>query len=161
MGLWISWVDLKRRQVPNGLLISLGILILVGTVTNTFLVPHFIAAGLTFALLYAVVVFFLYRKQSLILGGGDLKLMPLLAFALGLHNLPVFFVLSGIMGLLGVWTKTSTSAVFPGLAPGSHSVVLVPRVKPEGFSKNVQTPFAPFLFAAFFLTQLLDRLYAS
>jgi len=33
-----------------------------------------------------------------------LKLMTLLAFALGPDNVPLFFLLSGLMGLLGVYT---------------------------------------------------------
>jgi leader peptidase (prepilin peptidase) / N-methyltransferase len=79
VGLWISWVDLRTRRIPHSLLFAMLALTILLYLFN----PRAIQQALLAALIFTIVLLPISLMRSRSLGGGDTKLIILLALLLG------------------------------------------------------------------------------
>lgn len=79
LGSWIAWVDFRTRRIPNSLLLTMAVFTLAGYAFHSKLIFGAFGCALVFAIFTLPIS--LLRKRSL--GGGDSKLIVMLAFLLG------------------------------------------------------------------------------
>ncbi|MCZ4282133.1 prepilin peptidase [Kiloniella laminariae] len=86
--------DLIQMRIPNVVCLALALLFAMTFVFNKFpidILDHLMAMGIVFV---AGIVLFSFR----ILGGGDVKLLTVLALWTGLKLLPVFITIVSLVG---------------------------------------------------------------
>jgi len=79
LGIWISWIDLRTRRIPNSLLLTMLGLSSALYIFNIHVMAKAFVAALIFGLL--LVPLTVIRMRSL--GAGDSKLILVLAILLG------------------------------------------------------------------------------
>lgn len=96
---FLSFTDFKKFLVPNNLIITMTIMLLVfGFLESKLYISSII---LSFAvLLFFIALMLIDRKM--ILGGGDIKYMMIVAFYLGLQSFALFLVFTGILQTLAL-----------------------------------------------------------
>ncbi|WP_421616891.1 prepilin peptidase [Brevibacillus sp. TJ4] len=135
--LYCTWTDLRDRRIPNRA-------ILLGFFAISLL--HLLAGGSWYLLTFlavALLVLLALGLASLLwpaaIGMGDVKLLALLCFALGLRPFAAVIMLASLCALLGaIW------------------LLVQKRARP-----GVALPFAPFLTAGLLLFWLLAGLDGS
>lgn len=113
-----TWTDLRAREVPDGLSVTLGIAAVLATAAGW--------SGLSWlSLLGGAVIGFalsvpLFARE--ILGGGDVKLLTALGAALGMPQiLGVLFwtgIVGGFLGLVALLRKKQDLAYVPAILGG-------------------------------------------
>lgn len=78
-GLWISWIDLRVRKIPNILLLAMSAAALIGYGFHR----HQLVAALGCAFFFAIFTIPIALLRSRSLGAGDSKLIIVLALLLG------------------------------------------------------------------------------
>lgn len=86
----LCWEDLNKKILPRGPLFFMAITIFT---LGPWIFP--LSALLIFCVLYLLS---LWKPE--LLGGGDIKLMTLLGLLLDLDDVPMFFFLSGLGGII-------------------------------------------------------------
>lgn len=122
---YLSCVDLKKREVPDLPVLAL------------FIYAFFIVKDFKMSLIISLVVFAIHLIGAIIsgggIGGGDIKLMSVLAFALGED----FFLLVVPMAILMITT------LIYGLL--------------KGRGINFSVPFVPYIFLSFLIAWGIKR----
>lgn len=110
---WLSYVDLKKREVPNVWVLALFLysILLVKNISE-----HAILAILVFSLLFIV-----YLLSQNCIGGGDIRLLTVIAFLLG-DSFTMFLLMMFPFLLLGFLVGVITYRTF------WFSVPLVPYI---------------------------------
>lgn len=107
----LSWVDIKKREVPDPAVLAL------------FLYSLFVCRSFKEGLIIGGLVFVIHLLVAVVadgsIGGGDIKLMSVLAFLLGRD----FFLLA--LPMVGLMTATLVYALVTGKGL-RYSVPLVP-----------------------------------
>jgi len=91
---FLSFTDYKKFLVPNNMIISMSVMMLVFGVLESKLYMSSILLSIT-VLLFFIALMLIDRKM--ILGGGDIKYMMLVALFLGLQPFALFLVFTGIL----------------------------------------------------------------
>lgn len=93
----LSYTDYKKFLVPNNLLLSMSLMLIVfGFFESKIYISSIILS-------FLVLVFFiilLLLKPNMILGGGDIKYVIVVAFYLGIEAFALFLVITGILQTL-------------------------------------------------------------
>lgn len=90
----LSYTDYKKFLVPNNILIAMSsMLILFGIFESKILISSIILS----LLVLLFFIFLLLLKPTMILGGGDIKYMVIVAFYLGVKPFALFLIISGIL----------------------------------------------------------------
>jgi Flp pilus assembly protein protease CpaA len=79
LGMWIAWVDLRSRRIPNSLLL---IMLGLSTFIYVFNIHQIVSAVLTLVI-FALLLLPISLIRSRSLGAGDSKLILVLAVLLG------------------------------------------------------------------------------
>ena len=90
---FLSFTDYKKFLVPNNMIISMTVMMLVFGILESKLYMSSILLSIT-VLLFFIALMLIDRKM--ILGGGDIKYMILVALFLGLQPFALFLVFTGI-----------------------------------------------------------------
>ena len=129
----LSFIDLKYKEVPDYLLIISVILVfLIGDLSNILL----FTGG--FALLELVVTFYIQNIKAKITKNKALKNQS----SLGSGDMPIAGVIGGLLGV-----QLGLSAIFLATL-----LALVPAVYNLISSKEIETPFIPYLSLGLFIT---------
>jgi leader peptidase (prepilin peptidase) / N-methyltransferase len=104
-GVVISVIDVRTRRIPNRLNLALLILSLILYAFHLRDLPSALVTSIFFALILALTV--IPRREGF--GGGDMKLIVVLAFLLGNAGRTLSaLILAGIMALLQIGALTVT-----------------------------------------------------
>lgn len=130
---FLSYTDLKKFVVPNNIVIAMTIMMIIfGYIESKIYISSiFLSLGV---LLFFVLIILL--KRDMILGGGDIKYMMLIALYLDVHSFALFLVFTGILQTL--------------------SLLYVQKIK-----KHKIAPMVPFMFLSVVIvdTLVLSKLY--
>jgi Flp pilus assembly protein protease CpaA len=125
--LLLSYTDFKRFIVPNNIVIAMTIMMLsFGFLESKIYISSILLSLLV--LLFFVVIILL--KRDLILGGGDIKYMMLIALYLDVQSFALFLVFTGIFQSL--------------------SLLYVQKI-----AKRKIAPMVPFMFLSVFVVDVL------
>lgn len=92
--LFLSYTDFKKFIVPNDLIISMSIMLLVfGVIESKIYISSIILSLLV--LLFFIAIMLINRQ--LILGGGDIKYMMIVSLYLGIQSFALFLVITGLL----------------------------------------------------------------
>lgn len=100
--LFLSYTDFKRFIVPNDLILTLTLMLLVfGLLESKIYISSII---LVFTIL-ALFIGILLINRTQILGGGDIKYMMLVGLFLGVEKFFLFLIISGVLQSLALLYK--------------------------------------------------------
>ena len=122
----LSYTDCTRYRIPNITLITLfTFLIIFGILENQINLY-------SFAISFAILIFFviiLIIMPKMILGGGDIKYMLVIAIYLNPFLFPLFLLLSGLIQMLFLiyFQKIKKRRVAP-MAPAMFFAVIITQV---------------------------------
>ncbi|QKJ27037.1 prepilin peptidase, putative TadV [Aliarcobacter cibarius] len=92
--LFLSYTDFKKFLVPNNLIMTMSLMLLVfGFFESKIYISSIILAFVI--LLFFIIVMLLNRQ--LIIGGGDIKYMMLVGLYLGVSSFALFLIITGIL----------------------------------------------------------------
>ncbi|MDD2291151.1 MAG: prepilin peptidase [Aliarcobacter sp.] len=92
--LFLSFTDFKKFLVPNDLIITMGLMLLVfGFFESKIYISSII---LSLLILSFFIVIMLINRQFII-GGGDIKYMMIVGLYLGLSSFALFLIVTGIL----------------------------------------------------------------
>lgn len=97
--IFLSYTDFKKFLVPNNIVIAMSIMML----TFGFLESKIYISSIV--LPFIVLIFFiliLLLKRDIILGGGDIKYMMIIALYLDIQSFALFLVFTGIFQTLSL-----------------------------------------------------------
>lgn len=97
--LFLSYTDFTRFIVPNVLLGTMSIMLLIFGIFEKKIYVSSIVLVIS-VLLFFIVVMLINRQ--LILGGGDIKYMMVIALYLGVTSFALFLVITGILQTLSL-----------------------------------------------------------
>jgi leader peptidase (prepilin peptidase)/N-methyltransferase len=99
--------DLETFIIPNSMQIVLLILNLTFAINNQHVLLYFLLNGAVyFAVFYAVGYAVKRWRNKDAIGGGDLKFFAIAGAILGFINLPLFLLISGLLGtIFGMFWK--------------------------------------------------------
>lgn len=114
--------DIRHKRIPNILILMLFVLGLLYhlwpfvTYADTIDIPEYIGGAVVFALVVYGAGWLMHKitgRQAL--GMGDVKFFAVSGLWLGLSNLAIFCMISGVLGVLFglLWQKIKKEAVFP------------------------------------------------
>lgn len=92
--LFLSYSDCKSFTVPNALVFTMFLMMIIFGIFESKIIFSSIV------LLLIVLIFFivlLLIKPNMILGGGDIKYMMIVALYLGIFKFPFFLIITGIL----------------------------------------------------------------
>lgn len=96
---WIIYQDTKYGRISNQAIIALSFLLIPVFYLNPSHWISNITAGIIGIFLAGILL--LFQNHRSFIGGGDLKLFCLSCFFLCLNTLPIFIILTGVLGI--VW----------------------------------------------------------
>lgn len=97
--LFLSFTDYKKFIVPNNIVIAMSIMMLVfGFLESKIYTSSII---LSFVILGFFIIIMLINRR-LIIGGGDIKYMMIIALFLGLQSFALFLIVTGILQTLSL-----------------------------------------------------------
>lgn len=92
--IFLSYTDYKKFLVPNNLILSMAtMLLLFGLIESKIYISSII---LSIIVLFFFIAIMLINRQ-IILGGGDIKYMMIVALYLGLQSFALFLVITGLL----------------------------------------------------------------
>ena len=122
--LLLSYLDCTRYKIPNITLLTLLVfLIIFGSIENTLIISSIIIAIIV--LIFFILIILIFPK--IILGGGDIKYIAIVAIYLQALSFPIFLVVTGVVQTLFLlyFQKIKKRRVAP-MAPAIFlSVILV------------------------------------
>ncbi len=90
----LSYTDYKKYLVPNNILLTMAIMLLIfGFFESKIYISSIV---LSLVVLLSFIALMLINRQ-MILGGGDIKYMMLVALFLGLKPFAVFLIITGLL----------------------------------------------------------------
>ena len=90
----LSYTDFKKFIVPNDLIISMSIMLLIfGFIESKIYISSIILSSLV--LLFFIAIMLINRQ--IILGGGDIKYMMIVALYLEIQSFAIFLVITGLL----------------------------------------------------------------
>lgn len=93
----LSYTDYKKFLVPNNLLLSMSLMLIIfGFFESKIYISSIILSFLV--LLFFIIL--LLIKPKMILGGGDIKYMIIVAFYLGIEPFALFLIITGVLQTL-------------------------------------------------------------
>lgn len=95
--LFLSYTDFKKFLVPNNLIITMFIMLFVFGFLESKLYISSIILSLS-VLLFFIAIMLINRQ--IILGGGDIKYMMIVALYLGIQSFALFLVVTGLLQTL-------------------------------------------------------------
>jgi len=95
----LSWTDYKKFLVPNNILITMSLMLLIFGLIESKIYISSIVLSLG-VLLFFILVMLINRQM--ILGGGDIKYMMVVALFLGIKPFALFLVITGIYQTLAL-----------------------------------------------------------
>jgi leader peptidase (prepilin peptidase)/N-methyltransferase len=90
----LSYTDFKKFIVPNNILIAMSIMLIVFGIFESKIYISSIVLTLIVLLFFIAIILL---KPQMILGGGDIKYMMVVAFYLGLQPFALFLVITGLL----------------------------------------------------------------
>ncbi|UTJ06238.1 prepilin peptidase [Arcobacter roscoffensis] len=90
----LSYTDYKKYLVPNNILLTMAIMLLIFGFFESKIYISSIVLSLV-VLLFFITLMLINRQM--ILGGGDIKYMMLVALFLGLKPFAVFLIITGLL----------------------------------------------------------------
>jgi len=118
--LTISIIDWRSYRIPNsGVLILAGLSLILVFLNNSWS-KSFVSGILIFVLLSFLYGLGKLLKKQEIMGIGDIKLCTILGLTLYLQDIPQFFILMGVLGILTnlyfrIKKKTNVSPLGPSI----------------------------------------------
>ncbi len=113
-------MDFRYGKIPNGAVCLFGLLLIFWVREDGLWQEHLICGALSLSLIISIFYGLKSYKKKVPLGGGDLKLFPVLGAFNTLDSLPLFLVLSGIFaGLTALILKREKFPLGPALVAGS------------------------------------------
>lgn len=92
--LFLSYTDFKKFLVPNDLLITMSIMLLTFGFLDSKIYISSIVLSLIVLLFFCAIMLI---NRNIILGGGDIKYMMLVALYLPLKSFALFLLVTGIL----------------------------------------------------------------
>ncbi len=90
----LSYTDFKKYLVPNNILLTMAIMLLIfGFFESKIYISSIV---LSLGVLLFFIILMLINRQ-MILGGGDIKYMMLVALFLGLKPFAIFLIVTGLL----------------------------------------------------------------
>jgi leader peptidase (prepilin peptidase) / N-methyltransferase len=97
--LFLSYTDFTRFIVPNVLIGTMSLMLLIfGLFEKKISISSFVLVGVV--LLFFIAIMLVNRQ--LILGGGDIKYMMVVALYLGFSSFALFLIITGILQTLAL-----------------------------------------------------------
>ena len=91
---FLSYTDFKKFLVPNNILITMSIMMLIFGLLESKI--YISSIGLSLAVLLFFIAVMLINPR-MILGGGDIKYMMVVALFLGIKPFALFLVITGLL----------------------------------------------------------------
>lgn len=124
MGGYISYQDFQYGKIPNAGLCGVGFLLIPWIIMKGLWEEHLICGFLSFSLIFSIFYGLKLYKKKIPLGGGDLKLFPVLGAFNTLDSFPIFLILSGIFACLtALIVRQEKFPLGPALVGGSMFVL--------------------------------------
>lgn len=128
------WYDMTRYTIPNWLVTSLLVLYFVALYLTPYVIDWKMAlAGFSLVFIAGFIIF-----SAGVMGGGDIKLISVLALWVGWQELPTFIIGFGILG--GIFTLILLLVRF---------LVRSLKNKPKILQKNAPIPYGVAIAGAF------------
>lgn len=126
--LFLSYSDCKSFTIPNILLLTMFFMMLIFGYFESKIVFSSIVLSL-FVLVFFIII--LLIKPTMILGGGDIKYMMIVALYLGIFKFAFFLIITGILQTLFLLYKKRIKKrrVAPMVPIMFFSVILVEILK--------------------------------
>lgn len=100
--LFLSYTDFKKFIVPNDLILTLTLMLIVfGLLESKIYISSIILVLCILALFIGILLI----NRTQILGGGDIKYMMLVGLFLGLEKFFLFLIISGVLQSLALLYK--------------------------------------------------------
>lgn len=124
--LLLSYTDCKKFLVPNSILVAMFIMLLyTGWLENQISLGSFLMALLV--LLFFIVLLLLQPKM--ILGGGDIKYMMIVAFYLPFLAFPLFLIVTGVLQTFALlYTQRIKKRRIVAMVPVMFASVIITQV---------------------------------
>jgi Flp pilus assembly protein protease CpaA len=91
---FLSFTDYKKFLVPNNLILSMATMLFIfGFIESKIYISSIILS--LFVLLFFIAIMLINRQ--IILGGGDIKYMMIVALYLGIQSFALFLVITGLL----------------------------------------------------------------
>jgi leader peptidase (prepilin peptidase)/N-methyltransferase len=133
--------DFEHYMIPDSVQVALAFLAVIlmfcnKLVLKNMLIGMSVTAGTGIILRYVVTV---WKKQDS-LGWGDIKLMAVAGLFLEIDNLPVFFFISGMLGIIiaSMWKWLKKGTIFP-FGPALATAMFICLVLPDSKSMFLQS----------------------
>ncbi|MDD2886632.1 MAG: prepilin peptidase [Aliarcobacter sp.] len=92
--LFLSFTDLKKFLVPNDLIITMSLMLLVfGFIESKIYISSIV---LSLVILIFFIIVMLINRQFII-GGGDIKYMMIVGLYLGISSFALFLIITGLL----------------------------------------------------------------
>ena len=122
--LYISYVDLKKRIIPdkaNIILFLIGALFLI-TIKPEVMISHLLSSVFGFLLFFTINLVYLYLNKRDALGGGDAKLFAACGIWVGFEGLMSILFYASLSGLLFssfyfIYNKNISAKTYIAFAP--------------------------------------------
>ncbi len=98
-GGYIAYEDFRFGKIPKEAVYGIGLLLILWIFSRGFWEEHLICGLLSFFFIFALFYSFKFYKKVIPLGGGDLKLFPLLGAFNTLESFPFFLIYTGLLGI--------------------------------------------------------------
>ena len=128
--LLVSYTDCTRYKIPNITLITLLLFLIIYGVIESKLSPYSIIISFTILIFFVIMLLVI---PKMILGGGDIKYMMVIAIYLEPLLFPLFLLMTGIIQMIFL-------------------------IFFQKFKKRRVAPMAPAMFLAVILSELLFKL---
>jgi prepilin signal peptidase PulO-like enzyme (type II secretory pathway) len=125
VGGYVSFMDFRYGKIPNRAICLFGLLLILWIRKNGFWQEHLICGALSLGLIASIFYGLKAYKKKVPLGGGDLKLFPVVGAFNTLDSFPIFLILSGVFaGLTALVLRKEKFPLGPALVAGSMTVLL-------------------------------------
>ena len=129
----LSYTDFKKFVVPNNIVIAMTVMMLIFGYLESKIYISSIILPLAVLLFFILIILL---KRDMILGGGDIKYMMIIALYLDIHSFALFLVFTGVFQ--------------------TFSLLYVQKIK-----KHKIAPMVPFMFLSVVIVDILvvSRVY--
>ncbi|MDZ7818436.1 MAG: prepilin peptidase [Aliarcobacter sp.] len=97
--LFLSFTDFKKFLVPNDLIITLSLMLLIFGFLESKIYISSIVLSLVILIFFIIIMLI---NKKLIIGGGDIKYMMIVGLYLGVSSFALFLIITGLLQTLSL-----------------------------------------------------------
>jgi prepilin signal peptidase PulO-like enzyme (type II secretory pathway) len=136
-------IDLEHYIIPDSMQFIVLICAISFAIIHNYSLTHILISGIAgFSSIYIISFLFKKIRKKEGIGFGDIKFITSAAIFLGYQNLVLFFLFSGILGVINglIWQKLLKKPCFP-FAPSLSASLFLCLIIPYSFAKSYEENF--------------------